>query len=197
MSNVYSQHNVYSHNIILLPQHNVYSHNIFLLIQGKVRSYEQFHVYYSNYMNDESNDESIKRLQSNVNANIFFEFIMLQYGCEINEDLDLNVKEYELYKNSLKLGNNDDKEEDVEFNCEDDMRNFLPCYYKATTNFTDKKDAFDLALCHYVSFENVNGPTFDQFEHYQKIIKKNKVINNNNQSSTDAETIEDLSIINK
>ena len=170
---------------------------MFLLIQGKVRLYEQFHVYYSNYMNDESNDQTIKRLKINVKANIFFEFMLLKYEVDIDEDLDLNVKEHELYESSLKLGNNDDKEEDVEFNCEDDMRNFLPYYYKATTNFTDKKDAFDLALCHYVSFENVNGPTFDQFEHYQKIIKKNKVINNNNQSSTDAETIEDLSIINK
>ena len=98
-------------------------------------------------MNDESNDESIKRLHSNVNANIFFEFIMLQYGCEINEDLNLNVKEYELYKSSLKLGKNDDKGEVVEFNCEDQMNNFLPYYYKATSNFSDKKNAFDLALC--------------------------------------------------
>ena len=53
-------------------------------------------------MNDESHDESIKRLQSNVSANIFYEFLMLQYGCEISEDLDLNLKDYELYKNSLK-----------------------------------------------------------------------------------------------
>ena len=53
-------------------------------------------------MNDESNDESIKRLQSNVSANIFYEFLMLQYGCERSEDLDLNIKDYELYKNSLK-----------------------------------------------------------------------------------------------
>ena len=97
----------------------------------------------------------------------------------------------------MKLGNDDDKEEDVEFNCEDDMRNFLPYYYKATTNFTDKKDAFDIALYHYVSFENVNGPTFDQFEHDQKTIKKNKIFKNNNQSSTDVEMIDDLSIINK
>ena len=123
--------------------------------------------------------------------------MLLKYEVDKNEDLDLNVKKYELYKNSLKLGNDDDKETDVEFNCEDDMRNFLPCYYKATPFFTDKKDTFDLALCHYVSFENVNGPTFDQFKHYQKSIKKNKVINNNNQSNTDTETIEDLSIINK
>ena len=72
-------------------------------------------------MNDESNDESIKRLQSNVSANIFYEFLMLQYGCEISEDLDLNLKDYELYKNSLK---NDDKEEAVEFNCDDQMNIF-------------------------------------------------------------------------
>ena len=79
---MYSQHNVYSHNNILLPflkkmlsnvysQHNVYSHNVFLLIQGKVRLYEQFHVYYSNYMNDESNDQIIKRLKTSVKANMF------------------------------------------------------------------------------------------------------------------------------
>ena len=93
-------------------------------------------------MNDESKDESIKRLQSSVNANIVFEFMLLQYGCEINEDLDLNVKEYELHKNSLKLGNNDDKEEVVEFNCKDQMNNFLPYYYKVTSNFSDKKHDF-------------------------------------------------------
>ena len=138
LSNVYSQHNVCLHNIISLTQHNVYSHNIFLLIQDKVPSYGQLHFYYSNYMNDESNDESIKRLQSSVNANIFFKFMLLQYGCEINEDLDLNVKEYELYKDSMRLGNNDDKEEVVEFNCEDQMNNFLPYYYKTTSNFSDK-----------------------------------------------------------
>ena len=97
----------------------MYSLDIFIYIQGKVRSYEQFHIYYSNYMNDESNDESIKRLQSNVSANIFYEFLMLQYGCEISEDLDLNLKDYELYKNSLKSGKNNDKEEAVEFNCDD------------------------------------------------------------------------------
>ena len=74
----------------------------------------------------------------------------------------------------MKLGNDDDKEEDVEFNCEDDMRNFLPYYYKATTNFTDKKDAFDLALCHYISNKSVNGLTFDQFEYYQKKLKRTK-----------------------
>ena len=71
---MYSQHNVYSHNIILFPflkktlsnvysQHNVYSHNIFLLLQDKFQLYEQFHVYYSKYMNEKSNDHSINRLK--------------------------------------------------------------------------------------------------------------------------------------
>ena len=92
--------------------------------------------------------------------------MLLKFEVDKEEDYDLNVKECELYKNSMKVGNDDDKEEDDEFNCDDDMRNFLPYYYKATTIFTDKKDAFDLALCHYISFENVNGPTFDHFEHY-------------------------------
>ena len=71
---------------------------------------------------------------------------MVQYSCEINEDLDLNVKNYELYENSLKLGNNDDKEEAVEFNCEDQMYNFLSYYYKATSNFSDKKNVFEVYL---------------------------------------------------
>ena len=111
----------------------------FLLIQGKVQLYEQFHVYYSNYVNDESNNQSIKRLKTSVKANIFFEFMLLKFEVDKEEDYDLNVKEYELYKNLMKVGNDDDKEEDVEFNCDDNMRNFLPYYYKATTHFTDKR----------------------------------------------------------
>ena len=39
----------------------------------------------------------------------------------------------------MKVGNDDDKEEVVEFICDDDMRNLLPYYYKATANFTDKR----------------------------------------------------------
>ena len=74
----------------------------------------------------------------------------------------------------------------------------MPYYYTATSNFSDKKNAFDLALCQYVSFENRNGPTFDQFEHYQQSIEKNKVVDNNkSQASTDTETIVDLSVVNK
>ena len=85
----------------------MYSLDILIYIQGKLRSYEQFHIYYSNYMNDESNEESINLLQSNVDTNIFSKFLMLQYGCEIKEDLDLNIKDYELYKNSLKTEESD------------------------------------------------------------------------------------------
>ena len=54
------------------------------------------------------------------------------------------------------------------------MNNFLPYFYKATSEYSDTKNAFDLALCRYVSFENKNGPTFDKFEHYQS----NKVSGN-------------------
>ena len=98
----------------------------------------------------------------------------------------------------MKERNDDDKEEEVVFNCYDDMENFLPYYYKASTTFADKKDAFDLALWHYISSGSVNGPIFDQFEHYQQSIEKNKVVDNNkSQASTDTETIVDLSVVNK
>ena len=98
----------------------------------------------------------------------------------------------------MKEGNDDDKEEEVVFNCDDDMENCLPYYYKASTTFADKKDAFDLALWHYISSESVNGPIFDQFEHYQQLIEENKVVDSNtSQSSTDTETIVDLSVVNK
>ena len=129
-------------------------------------------------MNDKSNDHSINRLKKIVTPNIIFKFVLHKYEAENNEDYNLNVNEYDLYKKSMKVGDDDDKEGEVEFNCDDDMGYFLPYYFKATTSFNDKKDAFDLALCYYISNESVNGPTFDQFEHYQKIIKKNKVINN-------------------
>ena len=63
---------MYSYNIILFPilkntvsnvysQHNVYSHNIILLFQDKFQLHEQYHVYQSKYMNDKSNDHSINR----------------------------------------------------------------------------------------------------------------------------------------
>jgi len=58
-------------------------------------------------MNDESNEESINLFQSSVDTNIFSKFLMLQYGCEIKEDLDLNINDYELYKNSLKTEESD------------------------------------------------------------------------------------------
>ena len=85
----------------------MFSLDILISIQGKLRLYKKFHIYYSNYMNDESNEEKIKLLQSNVNTNVFSKFVMLQYGCEINNDEDLNIKDYELYKNSLKTEESD------------------------------------------------------------------------------------------
>ena len=148
-------------------------------------------------MNDKSNDHSINRLKK-CNSKYTFEFLLNKFEDENNHDCDLNVNEYDLYKKSMKEGNDDDKEEEVVFNCDDDMENFLPYYYKATTTFADKKDAFDLVLCHYISSESVNGPTFDQFEHYQQSIEKNKVVDSNkSQASTDTETIVDLSVVNK
>ena len=121
-----------------------------------------------------------------------------KFEAENNEDYDLNVNEYDLYKKAMKVGDDDDKEGEVEFNCDDDMGNFLPYYFKTTTSFTDKKDAFDLALWHYISSGSVNGPIFDQFEHYQQSIEKNKVVDSNkSQASTDTETIVDLSVVNK
>ena len=49
-------------------------------------------------MNDESNDQTIKRLKTSVKANIFSEFMLLKYEVEKDENYDLNVKECELYK---------------------------------------------------------------------------------------------------
>ena len=100
-----------------------------------------------------------------------------------------------MYKNSTKERDNDNKEE-VVFSCEDEIKNFLPNYYKETTNVSDGKYAFDLALCHYISSRSGNGPTFEQFEHHQQTIEKNKVVDNNkSESSTDTETIVDLSLV--
>ena len=45
----------------MYSQHNVYSHNIILLFQDKFQLHEQYHVYQSKYMNDKSNDHSINR----------------------------------------------------------------------------------------------------------------------------------------
>ena len=132
-----------------------------------------------------------------ITPNILFEFLLNKFEDENDQDYDLHVNEYDLNKKSMKEGNDDVKKEDVLFNCNDDMENFLPYYNKATTTFSDKKDAFDLALCNYISSESVNGPTFQQFEHYQQSIEKNKVVDSNkSQSSTDTETIVDLSLVN-
>ena len=104
-----------------------------------------------------------------------------------------------MYKNSTKEGDDDDdKEEEVDIDCEGEINNFLPLYYKATTTFSDGKDAFDLVLCRYISSGSSNGPTFEQFVLRQQIIQNNKVVDNNKpESSTNTETIADLSLVNK
>ena len=65
-----------------------------------------------------------------------------------------------MYKNSTKERDNDNKEE-VVFSCEDEIKKFFPYYYKATPFFSDRKYAFYLALCHYISSRSDNGPTFE------------------------------------
>ena len=159
--------------------------------------YEQCHVYQSKFLKDKSNDYLINYLKKGKNQNILFEFLLSKFEDEKEHNYDLNIKECCLYKNSTKEGD-DDNEEEVVFNCEDEIKNFLPYYNKATTIFSDGKDAFDLALCHYISSGSSNDPTFEQFEHHQQIIEKNKVVDNNkSESSTDTETIVDLSLIKK
>ena len=64
--------------------------------------------------------------------------------------------------------------------------------------FSDGKDYFDLALCHYISSGNGNGPTFEQYQHNRQTIEKNRVVDNNkSESSTDTETIVDLTLVKK
>ena len=64
----------------------------------------------------------------------------------------MNIKEYGLNKNSTK-GDDDDKEEEVEIDCEDEINNFLPYYNKETTTFSDGKDDFDLALSLHIQWK--------------------------------------------
>ena len=124
--------------------------------------------------------------------------MLSKFEDDTDQNYDLNIKEYCLYKNSTKEGDDDDKEEEVEFNCEDEINNYIPYYYKGTTNFSDGKDAFALALCHYISSGSGNGPIFEQFILNQQTIEKNKVVDNNNsESSTDTETIVDVCLVNK
>ena len=80
----------------------MYSHNIILLFQDKFQFYEQYHVYQSEYMNDKSNDHSKNRLKKSVTPNILFKFLLNKFEDENNQDYDLNVNEYVLYKNQRK-----------------------------------------------------------------------------------------------
>ena len=90
------------------------------------------------------------------------------------------------------------KKEEVEIDFEVEIINFLPYYNKATTTFSDTKDAFDLALCQYISSGSGDKPTFEQFVLHHQLIEKNNVVeNNNSESSTVTETIADMCLINK
>ena len=103
-----------------------------------------------------------------------------------------------MYKNSTKEGDNVDKEEEVEIDCEIEIINFLPYYNKATKPFSDTTDTFDLALCHYISNGSGDGTTFEQFLlHQQSIENNNVIVNNNSESSTVTETIADMCLVNK
>ena len=149
-------------------------------------------------MKNKSNDHLINHLKKGNNKNILFQFLLSKFEDDTNQNYDLNIKEYGLYKKITKEGDDDDKEEVVEINCEDDINNFLPYYNKATPTFFWRKGCFDLALCHYISSGSVNSPSFEQFELHQQTIVKNNVLNNNNsESSTDTEAIVDVCLVNK
>ena len=49
-------------------------------------------------MNDKSNDHSKNRLKKCVTPNILFKFLLNKFEEKNNQDYDLNVNEYDLYK---------------------------------------------------------------------------------------------------
>ena len=57
----------------------------------------------------------------------------------------------------MKQRDNIDEEEEVEIDCDVEINNFLPYYYKATSTFSDIKDDLDLAL--YIITYLVEGVT--------------------------------------
>ena len=95
--------------------------------------YQKYHVYQSEFMKGKSNDHLINHLKKGK-KNILFQFLLSKFEDDTDQNYDLNMKEYGLYKNSTKERDNDNKEE-VVFSCEDEIKNFLPYYYKATTIF--------------------------------------------------------------
>ena len=86
-------------------------------------------------MNDKFNDHSINRLKKSITPNILFEILLSKFEDKKVQNYGINLNEYDLYKNSTKEGNDDDKEEELVSNCEDEINNFLPYYYKTTTIF--------------------------------------------------------------
>ena len=158
--------------------------------------YQKYHVYQSEFMKDKSNDHLINHLKKGKNKNILFEFLSSKFEDDTEQNDNLNSKEYGVYKNITKEGDDDDKEEELVFNCEYEINNFLPYYNNVTTTFSNGKDTFDLALCHYISSWSGNGLTFEQFVLHQQTIERNIAVDNNkSESSTDTETIVDLSLV--
>ena len=82
----------------MYSQHNVYSHNIILLFEDKFQMYEQCHVYQSKFLKDKSNDYLINHLKKGKNQNILFEFLLSKFEDEKEHNYDLNIKECGLYK---------------------------------------------------------------------------------------------------
>ena len=158
--------------------------------------YEQYHVYQSKFMKDKSNDHFINHLKIGKNSNILFEFLLSKFEDDTEQNDNLNFKDYGVYKNFTKEGDDDDIEEELVFNCEYEINNFLPYYNNVTTTFSNGKDTFDLALCHYIFSWSGNGLTFEQFVLHQQTIERNIAVDNNkSESSTDTETIVDLSLV--
>ena len=117
-----------------------------------------------------------------------FQFLILKFEDDTDQNYDLNIKEYGLYKNLRKKVTMIIKRK----------KNFLPYYNKATPTVSDENNTFTLALFHCISSGSDNSPTFEQFVlHQQKIEKNNVVYNYNSESSTDTKTIVDLSLVNK
>ena len=149
-------------------------------------------------MKDKTNNRLINHLKNGQNKNTLFRFLISKFEDDTEQSYDLNIKEYVTYKNTRKEGDDIDKEEEVEIDCAVKINNFFPYYYRATTRFSDIKDVFNLALCHYISSGSGDGPTFEQFLFYHQSIEKNNVVEKkNSECITVTETIDDMFLINK
>ena len=144
-------------------------------------------------MKDKTKNHWINHLWKGQNKNILFQFLVNKFEDDTEHSYDLNIKEYVSYENTMKQRDNIDEEEEVEIDCDIEIDNFFPYYYKATSTFSDIKDVLDLALYHYISSRRGDGPTFEQFVFRQQSIEKNNVVDNkHSKGSTETETIDDM-----